>query len=162
MVSKKNKKNSRRGAEESPRVFEAPRGITTPSPIADPRPPTPHTPRPNSPVVIPSVSLISPPDALRPNVRKALARSSIYRLQPAYEASGREKRNFSQLSSTSVESREHKLTNSGQDIDIDDETSMKYQLQAHDQKIKMADSACEAAQATIQELRRVVPLILLE
>ncbi|KAI1736116.1 hypothetical protein F4680DRAFT_469387 [Xylaria scruposa] len=41
----------------------------------------------------------------------------------------------------------------GNDIDIDDETSMKYQLQAHDQKIKAADSACEAALATIQELR---------
>ncbi|KAF2964520.1 hypothetical protein GQX73_g9067 [Xylaria multiplex] len=63
------------------------------------------------------------------------------------------KRNFSQLSSTSVESKEHKLTNSGQDIDIDDETRVKYQLQAHDQKIKAADSACEAALATIQELR---------
>ncbi|GAW15336.1 hypothetical protein ANO14919_047450 [Xylariales sp. No.14919] len=42
---------------------------------------------------------------------------------------------------------------SGTDIDIDDKTSMKYQLQAHDQKIKAADSACKAAQATIQELR---------
>ncbi|GAP83428.1 hypothetical protein SAMD00023353_0202150 [Rosellinia necatrix] len=30
---------------------------------------------------------------------------------------------------------------------------MKYQLQAHDQKIKAASSACEAAQATIQQLR---------
>ncbi|KAI0440538.1 hypothetical protein F4803DRAFT_553017 [Xylaria telfairii] len=88
MVFKK-KKNSRRGAEESLRTSEAPRSITTPSPIADPRPPTPRTLRPNRTV----------------------------------------------------------------DIDINNETSMKYQLQAHDQKIKAADSACEAAQATIQELR---------
>ncbi|KAH8164945.1 hypothetical protein CIB48_g3288 [Xylaria polymorpha] len=65
---------------------------------------------------------------LRPDIRKALSRASVERLQPAFVAYAQEKRNFSQLSSASL-GPPSKQANFRQEID--DETNMKYHLQVN-------------------------------
>ncbi|KAI1747035.1 hypothetical protein F4782DRAFT_535816 [Xylaria castorea] len=146
---------SKRDTEESPRTPRESEPSQNPPQPPENRAPSIiiRTPRPNQPYVLPPVPLIVPPeDMLRPNIRKLLKSESPERLQLVYNAYTREKRNFSQLSSTSLESSSgHKLTKMGQEID--DESSMKYHLQVVRQKLKAADAAYEAKQATIRELR---------
>lgn len=89
---------------------------------------------------------------LRPSFRKSLKGESLERLESTQDVFKREKRNFSQPSSTSAEyASGHKLTKMEQETD--NESDMKYHLQVVRQKLKVADAAYEAKKATLRELR---------
>jgi len=158
MGSKKNKR-SKQEAEDSPRASKA--SQNSPNPPSPPSPknspskplPSPRTPRPNRAVVLPTSSPILPPEnVIRPNVRRLLSSDAVERLQPIYNAYGLGKRNFSELSSISLaSSSDHNIAK--MEADVDDERKLKHHLEVVRQKLKLADAAFEAKQATLRELR---------